>query len=451
MSSNRQGSILFPQGVEWEQRAEKAARPDEWSDFWYSGGAADSKTGIEVNEDVALTLAAAWACIKVISEDLSSLPLVLYRGTQDQRDRARNENLYFLLHDQPNPEMTSMQFREAMQGHLLSWGNCFAQITRDYRARPIGLWPLHPGRMEVKRYGKSGDLYYHYTLEDGSKTDLPFDEVLHVAGLGFNGLVGYSVIRYHADTIGIGLSAQEFQATSYKNGARLQLAFVHPAPKAPEPDKREKFAERLRKEYGGRKGNSIGVLWEGMKPEKIGMTMEDAQIIERLKLGNLDMCRIFRVPPHKIMDLERATFSNIENQDIDYAKSTIRPWAVRWEQAIKLKLIGRANFFAEHLIDALLRGDLKSRYDAYAVGIQWGFLTINKICELENMNGIGPDGNKRLRPLNMAYIGEPDPAPKLLPAAPPAADPTKRSDDPVTDEERDRAVHMIRKLRLIGG
>jgi HK97 family phage portal protein len=412
--------------------SEKRPRPDDWSDFWYGNQGISSKSGQDITEDTALTYSAVWACVKVISEDLASLPLHVYVRNGKRKERAPEHPVYSLLHDQPNPEMTAMQFREALQAHLLLWGNAYAQIQRNLRGQPRYLWPLHPGQMTLKRT-ESNELFYEYRLQGGEINIFQPDEILHIAGLGFNGLQGYSVIRYQCEAIALGLSAQDRQATDNKNGSRLQLAFVHPAPKAPNEEGRKAFREAIRKEYSGANGQSIGVFWEGMKPEKIGMSLEDAQFIERLKLGVLDICRIFRVPPHKIMDLERATFSNIEQQSISYVIDAVRPWAVRWEQSINNKLLD-APYFCEHLIDALMRGDISSRYAAYAVGRQWGWLSINDIRGLENMNPIEKGGDIYLSPMNMVPAEQVGQIPE---------------EAPVTEEEKEEAARAIRQLRLI--
>ena len=378
--------------------ARKFAPIDPWGDGWWWTTANMAAQSGEVDEKTALSYSAVWACVKVISEDLASLPLHVYRRTKQGKERAADSPVYKLLHDAPNSEMTAMQFREALQAHLLLWGNAYAQIQRNLRGEPMALWPLDPTRMQVKRSGT--DLIYEYRMTTGEAQIFSAQEILHIAGLGFNGLMGYPVVKYQCQTIGLGLSGQEIQLNSNKNGSRLQLAFVHPAPKAPNPEGREQFRNELRKEYGGPGGQQIGVFWEGMEPKVISQTMKDAQVVERLKLSVTEICRIFRVPPHKVMDLDRATFSNIEQQSISYVIDAIRPWAVRWEQAINSKLLGE-EYFAEHLIDALMRGDITSRYGAYAVGRQWGWLSINDIRSLENMNPISEGGDIYLSPMNM--------------------------------------------------
>lgn len=416
--------------ADYLQRSLRLPRPSELDDFWYSKQGYESSSGQDVNEDNSLTYSAVWACVKVISEDLASLPLFLYRRNENSKEKAIDQDLYYLLHDAPNEEMSAMNFRETLQAHLLLWGNAYAQIQRNLRGQISALWPLNPAQMEVKRI--SNNLIYRYRLTDtGEQIDFQRTDILHIPGMGFNGLVGYSPISYHREAIGVGLSAQNWQGSNLKNGGRLQLAFVHPAQKAPNEQGRKEFAKKIREEYGGKNGQAIAVLWEGMKPEKIGMTMEDAQFIESRKFNRAEIAAIFRVPPHKIMDLERATFSNIEQQSISYVVDAIRPWAVRWEQAINQQLLGgSAKFLAEHNVDGLLRGDVASRYAAYAIGRQWGWLSINDIRGLENMNPIQKGGDEYLTPMNMVPAGT-------------------KPEDPPTDDEIDQAARTIQKLRLI--
>lgn len=417
-----------------EIRAKKRApRPDAWSDFWYTREGYDSSTGLTVSEDSSLTHDAVYACVRVISEDIASLPLFVYQRVGNGKEKAENHPLYTLLHDAPNDEMSAMQFRECLQAHLLTWGNAYAQIQRDMRGWPIALWPLNPGQMTVTRPEK--EIEYEYRIsETGETIYFAREEIFHVAGLGYNGLIGYSPISYAREAIAVGLSAQDWQATNFANGGRMQIAFCHPAPIAPKPEGRQQLKKDIRAEYGGRGGEAIGVLWEGMKPEKIGMTMEDAEFIASRKLNVIQIARIFRVPPHKIMDLERATFSNIEESNIDYVVSTLRPWCVRWEQAINQQLLMQSGqYIAEHRIDALMRGNIQNRYNAYAVGRNWGWLSINDIRALENLNPI-PNGDDYLQPLNMGIAGQP-----------------AASAEPVTDDEAQAAARAIRQLRVIRG
>lgn len=417
-------------------RSLKRPRPDAWDDFWYGMQPYENSSGAEVSEATALRFSTVWSCVKVISEDISSLPLQVYRRTADGKEKADDHPLYYLLHDAPNDEMSAMQFREAMQSHLLTWGNAYAEIIRNYMGQPTALWPLNPANMTVTRPNDA--LIYEYVIQNGEKRYFPARDIFHIAGLGYNGLIGYSPISYQRELIGSGLASQTWQATNLKDGCRLQVVFSHPAPKAPNKEGRDAVNAELRKQYGGQSGNKIGVLWEGMKAEPISMTMQDAQFIENRKFTRSEICGIYRVPPHKVMDLERATFSNIEHQGIQYVVDAIRPWSVRWEQAINQKLLnGSTKFFAEHNVDGLLRGDIQSRYSAYAIGRQWGWLSVNDIREKENMNPV-PGGDIRLQPMNMTELGE---------TSTEAA--AASGQDEFTQQELQQAASALRHLRLI--
>jgi HK97 family phage portal protein len=417
----------------YEIRASTRPRPDDWNDFWYQGEAYSSKSGIDISEDLCLQEDTVKSCVTLISEDLAKLPLHIYRRRGRSRDRAEDHPLDYLLNCASNPEMTSMEFRSALQAHLLTWGNAYAEIERDLRGQIKALWPLNPSKMTVTRPGN--EIIYEYLVEDGQKRMFSRDDIFHISGLGFNGLVGYSPISLQHDLISVSLAAQEWQSTNFKNNGRLQLAFSHPGVKAPNKEGRENFKKEIRKEYGGPSGESIAVLWEGMKVEPISMTMADAQFVENWKFIRARICGIYRVPPHKIGILDNATFTNIEHQGLDYVDSALSPWGARWEKAIDLRLLnGNGMFFAEHVWNKLIQGDTETRNAAYAVGRSGGWLSANDIREKENMNPI-EGGDTYLQPLNMTKLGEfPEPSPQP---------------EQITEvEESERAIKTLIRLKL---
>ena len=425
----------------WEFRARPATRPDAWDDYWFNVPSQETKTGLDMNEDTAMRYSAVWACVRVISEDLASLPLFVYRREGDAKSRRPDHPVYYLLHDSPNPEMTAMQFRECLQSHVLLWGNCYAEIQRNLRGQPIALWPLNPANMTIKR-DSANELVYEYRLTDsGELRRFRKEDIFHIGGLGFNGLQGYSVISYQREAIALGVAAEEFGARFFKNDASPRIAIKHPGHLKPETA--ASIKKSWHEAYGGlSNAHRVAILEEAMTIEKIGISNEDAQFLESRKFQVNDIARIFRVPPHKIMDLERATFSNIEHQGISYVVDTIRPWCVRWEQAIDLRLLDQSGlFFAEHLVDGLLRGDIASRYTAYATARQWGWLSVNDIRRIENMDPI-PNGDTYLEPLNMKEAGTetPTPAPLRLPEKPEEETPEEEDDD-----EAARALKLIRR------
>lgn len=346
-----------------------------------------SNAGVNVNEYNAMQVSAVYACVRVLSETIASLPLPLYRRLERGKEKATYHPLYFLLHDMPNPDMTSFTFRETLMSHLLLWGNAYAQVIRNGKGNISELWPLLPDRMSVERDLISGQLVYKYS-KDGQQILLKQEEVLHIPGLGFDGIKGYSPIHMAREAIGLALATEEFGSRFFANGARPGGVLEHPGV-VKDPEKLRKSWEEVYK--GVKNSHKIAVLEEGMKYHEIGIPPEDAQFLETRKFQLNEICRIFRVPPHLVGDLERATFSNIEHQSIEFVVHTVRPWLVRWEQAITKCLLRegeRKIYFPKFTVDGLLRGDFKARMEGYAIGRQNGWLSANDIRELEDMNPI---------------------------------------------------------------
>lgn len=357
-----------------------------------------SVAGVVVTEDTALRATAVYACIRVISEDVATIPLLMYERQEPRgKRRAPEHPLYEVLHNQANPEMTALQLRETLTAHAVGWGNGYAYIVRDNRGNARELWPLLPDRTRPVRDPATQQLYYEVRetpeLKKASSWKAQSRDVLHIVGLGFDGLMGYSPIRLHAQSIGLMLAAEEFGARFFGQGLHLGGFFEHPNTLSDPAYDRLKTQVNEQK-AGLRQSHSWMILEEGMKYQQLAIPPDEAQFVESRKLQVSEIARIFRVPPHKIGDLERATFSNIEHQAIDYVVSTLRPWLVRWEQAIWQKLLtpaDRRRFFAEHLVEGLLRGDTQSRYAAYQIGRQGEWLSPDDIREFENMNP-RPDG-----------------------------------------------------------
>jgi HK97 family phage portal protein len=386
------------------------------SKFWNEWLGWGSKAGVSVTADSALRSTAVWACIRLISETLASLPLFLYERVEPRgKERAAGHPVYKLLHDAPNPEMTSFAFREMLQAHLCGWGNCFAEI--DYgpdglgTGYPKGLWPLLPGNMVVERVSDKNSpqykqIQYRYTLPTGEQVILPNYRVLHIPGLSYNGLVGYSPIGMAREAIGLALATEEFGERFFSNGAHFGGFLSHPKTLSEGAQDRllKKFEE---KHQGLSNAMRLGILEEGLKYEKTGVDPQDAQFIEVRKFQISEIARFFHVPPHMIGDLEKATFSNIEHQTIEFVVYTMRPWLVRWEQAISNKLLtakDRSSFFAEFLVDGLLRGDSAARATYYNQMLMVGALSPNDIREKENMNPY-EGGDKYFIPMNLEQVG----------------------------------------------
>ena len=367
-----------------------------------------SNAGKAVNVKTAIQMSTVYACVRVIAETIASLPLGVYEETDKGSVKATKHPLYRLLHDEPNPEMTSFVMREVMLSHLLLWGNSYSQIIRTGRNQVVQLYTLLPDHMEVDR-DSSGNLTYAYTTSTGSRVILRPDEVLHIPGLGFDGVMGYSPIALERNAIGLGLAAEEYGSQFFSNGARPSGILTHPnTVKDP-----KRLRESWNAAYGGSSNSGkVAILEEGMHFETITMPNNEAQFLETRKFQVSEICRIYRVPPHLVGDLERATFSNIEHQSISFAVHTIRPWLVRIEQAMNRALFSdkeKGRFFVQFNIDGLMRGDYKSRMEGYAIARQNGWMSANDIRSLENLNPI-PDedgGNVYMVNGNMVPITYP--------------------------------------------
>ena len=345
-----------------------------------------STSGKTVNERTAMQTTAVYACVRILAETIASLPLHTYRYTTSGKEKAIDHSLYYLLHSEPNPEMTSFVFRETLMGHLLLWGNAYAQIVRDGRGRVVAIYPLLPNKMTVNR-NDQGQLYYDYD-KDGQSHILRGYEVLHIPGLGFDGLVGYSPIAMAKNAIGMAIATEEYGAKFFANGANPGGVLEHPGV--------VKDPARVRDSWnavyqGSTNAHRVAVLEEGMKFQSIGIPPEQAQFLETRKFQINEIARIFRIPPHMIGDLDKSSFSNIEQQSLEFVMYTLDPWVVRWEQAMQRALFSESEkrqYFVKYNVDGLLRGDYQSRMNGYAVGRQNGWLSSNDIRELENLNQI---------------------------------------------------------------
>lgn len=339
-----------------------------------------------MNERTAMQTTAVYACVRILAETIASLPLHTYRYTEGGKQKAREHPLYNLLSNAPNPEMTSFVFRETLMGHLLLWGNSYSQIIRDGRGKVIALYPLLPDKMTVNRSEK-GEIYYLYNKE-GKEYILTKDEVLHIPGLGFDGLIGYSPIAMAKNAIGMAIACEEYGASFFANGANPGGVLEHPGVLKDPAKVRESWNAVYQ---GSANAHRIAVLEEGMKFQPIGIPPEQAQFLETRKFQINEIARIFRVPPHMVGDLEKSSFSNIEQQSLEFVKYTLDPWVVRWEQALQKALLlpsEKRAYFVKFNVDGLLRGDYASRMNGYAVARQNGWMSANDIRELEDMNRI---------------------------------------------------------------
>ena len=361
---------------------------------FFMGG---STSGKPVNERSAMQMTAVYSCVRILAEAIAGLPLHLYRYNENgSKEKAIDHPLYRLLHDEPNPEMSSFVFRETLMIHLLLWGNAYAQIIRNGKGEVIALYPLMPNKMTVDR-DENGQLYYTYqraseeahTMEGSSVKLKPYD-VLHIPGLGFDGLVGYSPIAMAKNAIGMAIACEEFGAKFFANGAAPSGVLEHPGTlKDP-----KRVRDAWQSQFGGSSNSGkVAVLEEGMKYTPISISPEQAQFLETRKFQINEIARIFRVPPHMVGDLEKSSFSNIEQQSLEFVKYTLDPWVIRWEQSMQRALFTsdeKSEFFIKFNLEGLLRGDYQSRMNGYAIARQNGWMSTNDIRELENLDLI-PD------------------------------------------------------------
>ena len=361
----------------------------------YSFFMGSTTAGKSVTERSSMQMTAVYSCVRILAEAVAGLPVHLYRYTESGgKEKAIDHPLYLLLHDEPNPEMSSFVFRETLMTHLLLWGNAYAQVIRTGKGEVIALYPLMPNKMEVDRDDK-GQLYYIYTRStDEAKTGdvgrvlLRPQDVLHIPGLGFDGLVGYSPIAMAKNAIGLAIATEEYGAKFFANGAAPSGVLEHPGTiKDP-----SRVREAWQSQFGGSANSGkIAVLEEGMKYTPISISPEQAQFLETRKFQINEIARIFRVPPHMVGDLEKSSFSNIEQQSLEFVKYTLDPWVIRLEQSIhRSLLIGREKkeYFVKFNVEGLLRGDYASRMTGYATARQNGWMSANDIRELENLDRI---------------------------------------------------------------
>ena len=372
--------------------APRSKRDKQFDDFIRGADLDDGgnvNSGVEVDELRAMQTSAVYACVRVISETIASLPCGLFRDVAGNQEPAKEHPLYEVLHNMANPDMTSFTFREVMMTSLLLYGNAFARIVKDEAGHVKELWYLNPTQCSVEKDLRTKRLRYYYYDDIQDKTFIyKPEQIFHIVGLSYDGITGLSPIDQAREAVGLALATEEFGARFFGNGARPGGVLEHPGI--------VKDPERLRESWnavyqGTRNSHKVAVLEEGMHYHEIGLSPEASQFLETRKYQLNEICRIFRVPPHMVGDLERSTFSNIEHQSIDFVVHTIRPWLKRWEQAIYKCLLNeqeRTLYYAHFNVDGLLRGDFSTRMQGYATARQNGWMSINEIRRLENMNPI---------------------------------------------------------------
>lgn len=383
---------------------------DKAADAGYSFLFGRTTSGKPVNERTAMQTTAVYACVRILAEAVASLPLHVYEYQDDGGKKLVHDHpLYYLLHDEPNPEMTSFVFRETLMSHLLIWGNAYAQIIRDGAGRVIGLYPLLPDKMDVQRDDR-GNIYYVHSrnsdenpmFKEYGDIRLKAEDVLHIPGLGFDGLIGYSPIAMAKNAVGMTLACEEYGASFFANGANPGGVLEHPGVLKDPSKVRESWNSVYR---GVNNAHKIAVLEEGMKYQQIGIPPEEAQFLETRKFQINEIARLYRIPPHMVGDLDKSSFSNIEQQSLEFVKYTLDPWVIRWEQSLQRSLLlpgEKGKYFIKLNVDGLLRGDYQSRMNGYAVGRQNGWFSANDIREMENMNPIPDEQGGNLYLINGA-------------------------------------------------
>lgn len=375
------------------------------------------ESGVPVTYDTAMTYSAIWRSINLISQSIACLPWSINSRTVGVDGSKTTKQLYShhvhpLLDIAPNDEMDAVSFRETMISHALSWGNGYAEIERDGANRPMALWLIDPSRVHVSRDDHGRIIYIVRNSGGDSDAVIPAADMYHLKGLGFDGLVGYSVVSIAAKTIGLGLATERFGASFFENGAHISGVLEHP--NALGDDALKHLKESLKENYSGGNSNKPMILEEGMKWNSIGVPPDDAQFLETRKFQIAEVARWFGVPLHKLNEMDKSTFSNIEHQAIEFVTDTLTPWVKRLEVEANIKLITRANrgkLYTKLNLNGLLRGDMKARGEFYKTMSNLGAYSVNEIREFEDKNGIGSDGDKRLVQLNqttLEKIGEDD-------------------------------------------
>jgi len=420
-------------------RVRRSFGNQQWIQDWIRGkdsGGMDSYAGVNISPESAIRNSAVFNAGWILSNTIAALPLFVYKRVTDGKEKAVDHSLYDLLHIQPNELMSSFIYREMMMWHLLFWGNSYSNIVIDNKGKVTALWPMLPWRMTPEwRYGK---MYYKYRLPDNTETILSSEEVLHIPGMSFDGLEGKSVLSCAREGVGLGLALEEFGARFFGQGT--QFGGIVEAERTLGPKAEANLRAALKEKYQGiSNAHRLLILEDGMKYKQNIIPPNDAQFLESRKFEITEIARFFNIPPHLLKDLDRATFNNIEHMGIEFVTYSLLPWLTRIEQSETIKLLSKPErkvYFIEHLVDGLLRGDLKTRYEAYNIARLGGWMNADEIRALENMNPL-PDGQGQSfwMPLNYmdAKKAAEIPVPKEIP-----------------DEQASKEIRTIRSAALKG-
>jgi HK97 family phage portal protein len=382
--------------------------PEEVRQFLLGNTAYSYPEDSPINTETALKYTAVFSCIRVLSETLAGMPIKLYRKTGDERIEANDIAAYDILHNKPNDEMTPFSFKEMGMIALNTGGNLVCERLVNKRGELLGLYPYEWQKVEIKRNKETKKLEYKIRQGSEGKT-LTREQVFHVPGMSLDGIIGISPLQYAAESITLGLQYEKYGVNFYKNGALS--SGVLETEKSLGDTAYQRLKEDFEKSYTGLKnaGKPI-VLEDGAKFKGININPIDAQLLESKYFQIEDIARIYRVPQHLVNKLDRSTYSNIEQQALEFVMYTMIPWFKRWEECQNMQLLTqshrKAGYYSEFKIDALLRGDMKTRAESYARARQWGWMSVNDIRRLENMSNIGIEGDIYLQPGNMIKAGE---------------------------------------------
>ncbi len=368
---------------------------------WLNMFAGSSVAGVNVTPENSISSSTVYACIRLLSETIASLPLVLYRREGRNKFRATEHPLYWLMHDEPNQMQSSFQWREMTQARVLLFGNGYSEIEQNNAGRLRALLPLN--NYNVEPYIEGNQKFHRLLLQQGGQAVLNDREMFHLSGFGYDGIVGLNPINTNKGSIGLSLAAERFGQKMFENGVRTSGVLEHPGVLSDPAYKNLK--KSFDENYAGVENTAKPmILEEGMKWQQMGMNPVDAQIIETRRFQVPDVARIFNVPPHMIGDLERSTNNNIEQQSLEFIMYSIRPWLVRWEQELNRKLLNRqerGQYYFKLVVDALLRGDIKTRFESYKMGREMGIYATNDIRDKEDMNPVAHGDDDYMVPMNM--------------------------------------------------
>lgn len=382
----------------------------------------ESTAGVRVSEAVAMGLSAYYCGVNMIARTIGSLPLNVYRRNGRERDVADQHPAHWLLHNDPNPHMTAMSLRQTWLLHAIGRGNAYGEIVWDGRNRPVAIWPLLPTTTQPY-LDEGGALWYEVRPPNSEARYLPAENVLHIPGLGFDGIVGYGLLQVAVNAIGLNAAQDQYAAKFFRNGGTISGAIE--SPNVLKEDTFQRLKREIAEKFSGlQNAHRVAILEAGLKFNPLNPTHEEAQLIETRRFSVEEWARWLNMPPHKLKEMSKATFSNIEHQNIEWVVDTLRPWLVAFEQEFNRKLfVKQTVFYTKHVVEGLLRGDLKTRYDAYAVARNWGWMSANDVLDLEDRNPLpGDQGDMYLVPSNMQpadKVGQaPPPPPPIAPAQP---------------------------------